>query len=78
MKTLKKVWLTEQSMFTWALSLESESLKSHEKLNVKQMEFPAKEPTRHTAALTYLGIEDLAMLHKEIGEVLHNAYLTAR
>ena len=72
MKTLKKVWFTERGDEIWSMTLESNSLVSHEKLRTNEMEFPAKEPNRHTTCLSLLGYSDLFLLYEEIGKLLES------
>ena len=75
MKTLKKVWLTELGRQIYSLSIESASLVQHEKLSIREMEFPnnptPEHPKRHVVNIGLLGYDDLAQLHYEIEQILN-------
>lgn len=74
MNTIKKVWLTEQGMEIYSLSIESASLVQHEKLSVRSEEFPTNptpsHPKRHVVNIGLLGYDDLAQLHYAIEQIL--------
>ena len=69
MNTLKQAWINESGNDVYSLSIESNAI-DHNRLKVSEQVFPANNPSRHTMALTYLGIEDLYLLYNTIGSVL--------
>lgn len=72
MSNLKKAWIRQNDdLDLYSLSIESTDPTGSNKLHVREMTFPEKDPKRHTICITYMTLEDIHDLYEALGEYLY-------